>query len=159
MLVVCFTFIVLWLPQTLILMTSADAHSHTCDQNEIITSLAALSGLLNSALNFILYCMTIERFRVAAWIAVRGICGCKVSDANYLSRDPTKNTWSGKVSREKKKSSSTSSERKQDSPSHFGKLKVVYNGNKSNGSGIDQVTSLITNTQDSCSDKSINPSL
>ncbi|XP_076800943.1 uncharacterized protein LOC143445607 [Clavelina lepadiformis] len=74
MLAVCFVFIILWLPQVWILFQSTDAHSHSCNSNDVPVSLATLSGVANSALNFFLYCMTVNKFRKAAWNCIRPAC-------------------------------------------------------------------------------------
>ena len=155
MLVVCFTFIILWLPQTLILLTSSDAHSHNHGKNETVTSLAALSGLLNSALNFILYCMTVQRFRDAAWVNIRRICCCKIDERFPTSQGTFKSTLTTKASRDKKSklNSNANSSRRLSTPTHYSKLKVIYNGSKPLNTS-DQVTLLVINNHESGSDRS-----
>ncbi|XP_077971440.1 putative G-protein coupled receptor 139 [Styela clava] len=66
MLTVSFVFIALWLPQVIMLLLHSDAHSDSCETNVYLSSFAHISAYSNSALNFFLYCMTIDKFRIAA---------------------------------------------------------------------------------------------
>ena len=152
MLVVCFTFILLWLPQTLILITTVDAHDHS-NKDETGASLAALSGLLNSALNFVLYCMTVKRFRAAACIGLRRLICCKTNDEVLSSRGTIRSTSSMKKKTGKKaKLNSTDTLSRKSTPSHYEKIIIYEKKNMPNGS--DQATMFIVNAQDSITDRS-----
>jgi len=154
MLVVCFTFIVLWLPQALILLTTSDAHSHNNNKNEIVTSLAALSGLLNSALNFILYCMTVQRFRDAALVSIRRTLCCKLDEGLSSVQGTLKSSLTKKTSDKRSKlNPSANSSRKISTPAHHQKLMVIYHGSKTINSS-EKVSLLIVNNRDSASERS-----
>ncbi|XP_078484608.1 putative G-protein coupled receptor 139 isoform X1 [Ciona intestinalis] len=82
MLSVSLTFILLWIPQAVVMLTHADAHSHSCDGDQILEYLAALSGITNSALNFFLYCVTVKRFRSEVRKLVFSTRTCKTTTTN-----------------------------------------------------------------------------
>ena len=149
MLVVCFTFIILWLPKALLLMTTSEAHAHN-KNNEMLNSLATLSGMLNSALNFVLYCFTVKRFRDEAWNQVRHIFCCKTDDLpESVSRE--KFSKLSKSTDKRKNSSQSSAIGSSKTPMILGKTKVVYNANPNH---IDHVTLLIGGNHPSVSDQS-----
>lgn len=104
MLVVCFTFIILWLPQALLLLTRSDAHSHNANKNELANSLAALSGLTNSALNFGLYCLTVEKFRITALLYLKRLFCCSKKRTLWSSSSDStiKGSWPTARGRRKK---------------------------------------------------------
>lgn len=71
MLAVSFVFIMLWLPQVVMQFLHSDAHSNPCESNVYATSFANICTFTNSAINFFLYCMTVDKFRIAAWQLIR----------------------------------------------------------------------------------------
>ena len=107
MLSVCITHIILWLPQTVMLLAGFDAHAHNCVKSEITTSVAALCGISSSALNFVLYSLTVKRFRDAAWIKVRSIFCCfkPQQQSHLLHQNAIKVNRSARLSNQSKETS------------------------------------------------------
>ena len=161
MLVVCFTFIILWLPQALLLMTKSDAHSHNLNKNEVGNSLAALSGLLNSALNFVLYCLTVRKFRKRAWVNLKRLCCCFTKRTSLSTESIGRAMLSSRFTRRKRASLTSSKSDFQlcpdrssttfREPQNLSFFKDKTNNNPTDSSGIpqEQISFMLDVKQDS----------
>lgn len=83
MLAVCSSYIFLWAPQLVTLLNHSDAHSHACEGDYLIRSIAILLAVSNSSLNFFLYCMTVNKFREATFAYFTCQTEVKPSEAKH----------------------------------------------------------------------------